>query len=96
MVTFQEVREWATKATNDELNQLTAITNARRKILGLEIGMSFKAGDPVWFDAKNRGIIHGEFVRLKQKNAEVKTAAGMIWTVSPQLLHAKAKPATNV
>lgn len=96
MISLQEVREWAAKATNDELNQLTAITNARRKIIGLEIGMSFKQGDEVWFDAKNRGIIYGKFVRLKQKNAEVKTDAGMVWTVSPQLLHAKAKPATNV
>lgn len=88
MITFQDVRDWATKATNDELNQLINITNARRKVIGLEIGMSFKVGQAVWFDAKNRGIIHGTFVKLKQKNAEVRSATGQTWTVAPQLLHA--------
>lgn len=88
MITLQDVRDWAAKATNDELNQLTSITNARRKIIGLEIGMSFKQGDKVWFDAKNRGIIHGTFIKLKQKNAEVRSDTGTTWTVSPALLHA--------
>jgi hypothetical protein len=90
MITLKDVTDWAAKATNDELNQLAYISNARRKVIGLEIGMSFKHGDKVWFDAKNRGIIHGTFVKLKQKNAEIKSDSGVTWTVSPHLLHATA------
>lgn len=90
MITIQDVRDWAAKANNEELNQLVGVLNARRKIIGLEIGMTFKTGDKVWFDAKNRGIIYGTFVKLKQKNAEVRSDSGVTWTVGPAALHAVA------
>jgi len=85
--TFDDVKVYVlTQASAQELDTLIDYYKARRKNLGVAVGLSFKAGDLVWFDARTKGIIKGKFVRQMNKNAEVISDSGVTWKVSPQLL----------
>jgi hypothetical protein len=88
MATFDDVKSWVSNATMSDIEALMDIVKVRRNLIGLQVGFSFKAGDRVWFDAGNRGIIKGKFIKQNQKNAKVLSDNGMTWTVSPHLLHA--------
>ncbi len=92
MATFDDVKSWVSSASMQDIENLMGIVKVRRNLIGLQVGFSFKAGDRVWFDAGNRGIIRGQFVKQNQKNAKVKADNGVTWTVSPHLLNAE-KPA---
>jgi hypothetical protein len=90
-IEFKDVHLWVfTEATLEQLNSLSEAIQMRRKNLGIQKGLSFKPGDPVWFDAGSRGIIKGTFVKQMQKNAKVKSETGTNWTVAPALLKAGA------
>lgn len=85
--TYNDVQLWLLSEANlEQLSALSDLIQMRRKNLGIQSALSFKAGDLVWFDAKRKGIIKGTFIRLMQKNAEVKADSGVTWRVSPQLL----------
>jgi hypothetical protein len=85
--TFEDVKTFIlTKATAEELRVIVDYYKLRHKNIGVAIGLSFTPGEPVWFDAKTKGIIRGKFVRMKSKNAEVLSDTGVRWTVGPQLL----------
>lgn len=45
-------------------------------------------GSKVKFDAKTRGIITGEIVKVNPKTVKVKTERGIIWNVSRNLIQA--------
>lgn len=87
-MTYDDVRQWIlSNADKDQLDQLSSLIRSRRDNLGIAAALSFKAGDPVWFDAKTRGIVRGKFISLSRKNAKVQADGGGIWTVSPHLLN---------
>lgn len=88
MATFDDVKSWINTATMSEIESLMNMIKARRNLIGIQTGLSFKAGDRVFFDAKNRGIVKGVFLKQNQKNAKVQADNGAIWTVSPHLLKA--------
>ncbi len=91
--TFDDVKMFIlTKASAEELKVIIDYYKLRHKSLGVAIGHSFQPGDPVWFDAKTRGIIKGKFVRMKSKNAEVLSETGVRWTVGPQALRKVVSP----
>lgn len=86
-ITFEDVKSYImSRATNQELESMIDCYKVRRKNLGVAIGLQFKYGDRVWFDAKNRGIIKGKFIKQMSKNAEVLSDTGMKWRVAPSYL----------
>lgn len=87
-VTFEDVKSYImSRASSQELESMIDCYKVRRKTLGVTLGLQFKYGDRVWFDAKSKGIIKGKFIRQMSKNAEVLSDQGLTWRVSPQLLH---------
>ena len=92
-MSMDEVREFLRSASREDLNNLSAFMKLRRDQLDAEVGMSFVYGEPVEFDAKNRGMVSGKFMGIKRKNATVITDTNVQWTVSPSLLR---KPNKNV
>ena len=95
-LTFNDVQAWLlTEATMIDLDALRGVIEMRRTSLAVQKGRSFKAGDPVWFDAKTRGVIRGTFVKQKQKNAEVIASNGVRWTVNPMFLNSDAPKTTT-
>lgn len=88
MATFDDVKSWINTATMSEIDTLMSMIKARRNLIGIQTGLSFKAGDRVFFDTKNRGIVKGVFLKQNQKNAKVQADGGAIWTVTPHLLQA--------
>ena len=79
-------------ASREDLEQLTATIKVRRDQLGQLHALEFQTGDRVYFDAGNRGIIRGVFQNVARKNAIVKSDSGIIWRVTPHLLHADDQP----
>lgn len=86
-VKFDEVREWAFSATMEEMKQISDLFRLRQTQIGAAKAMAFKKDDAIWFDGGRRGIIHGKFVKMRRKNAEVLADNGLTWTVSPQILN---------
>jgi hypothetical protein len=87
-MSFEEVKKWLiTEADMDQLKEVTNLAVMRKNALGVAQVLSFAPGEPVWFDARNKGIIKGKFMILNRKNAKVQAESGMVWTVSPALLH---------
>lgn len=94
-MTLQEVKTWLLLASREDLSQVSEIIKVRRDQLAHLHALEFQSGDRVYFDAGNRGIIRGTFQNVARKNAIVKADSGMIWRVSPQLLHADSAPAVQ-
>ena len=79
-----DVLTWINTASDEDLTQ---VTQAIKMFQSLN-AYKFKAGDPVKFDGgRNRGVMHGTFVKLMQKNASVRVN-GVVWRVSPHLVQA--------
>jgi hypothetical protein len=79
-ITSEDVQTWImTKADAGDLKLL-------QDIIKMKMQLQFKVGDKVWFDAKTRGIIRGTITKMNAKTAKVRTDAGVMWTVAPQLL----------
>jgi hypothetical protein len=82
-----DVVSWIVANTDlNDLDSIVDLVRARKGALGLMLGMSFKPGDKVYFDARNRGIIKGTFLKLNQKNAKIQSDTGGVWTVDPTFL----------
>lgn len=88
MTNFDDVKSWVKTATASDIEDLISVIKARRTLLGIQAGLSFKTGDRVLFNTRNRGIIKGTFVKQNQKNAKVRADNGVTWTVSPNLIQA--------
>jgi hypothetical protein len=79
-ITSDDVQNWLLgKATTTELKML-------QEIIKLKLRTQLKVGDPVWFDARTRGIIHGKISKINAKTVKVLTDNGMQWTVDANLL----------
>ena len=85
---FDDVKAWVQSASLEDLSSLSELTKLRRSVLSLNVGYSFRPGDRVSFDAKERGIIQGVFIKQNHKNAKVKADNGVEWQVAPLLLKA--------
>jgi hypothetical protein len=86
-VTRDDVVKWLLESDDiQDLDSIDDIIRTHRASLGVRMGMVFKPGDRVIFDAKTRGIITGTFMKLNQKNAKVKADSGAVWTVAPMHL----------
>jgi hypothetical protein len=86
-VTLSEVLTWVGQASKSEMDQVRAQMAFRQNVLARSIGRSFQPGDRVKFDGgRSRGIIHGKFIKLMQKNASVLADGGATWRVNPSLL----------
>ncbi len=92
MSSLEEVSKFILAASKDELEELSEVLRRRNSALAIESSMSFVPGNEVWFDAKRRGIIHGTIIKMNLKSAKVKAKDGMVWNVTPALLHKVAKP----
>ena len=84
-----EVSTWIfEEAGLEDLNLLAEQIRIRREALARAQARTFKAGEKVKFHSRKKGTyIHGTFVKLMQKNAEVVTPEGR-WRVHPSLLEA--------
>lgn len=79
-ITSQDVHAWVmSKATQAELDLL-------KDLIAMKTRREFKVGDPVWFDAKTRGVIHGKISKINAKSVSVMATTGN-WKVSIDLLH---------
>jgi hypothetical protein len=86
MATTSEVMEWVRTASKTDLDMVKDYIQMQR----MNLGRVFKPGDKVKFDGgRNRGMMHGTFVKAMQKNAEV-LCNGARWRVNPALLEADA------
>lgn len=84
MATTTEVMDWVRSASKTDLDMVKDYIQMQR----MNMGRVFKAGDKVKFDGgRNRGIVHGIFVKAMQKNTEV-LCNGSRWRVNPALLEA--------
>lgn len=81
-----EIMTWLRSASKEDLDELIVTASKARNLL---VQISFSAGDKVWFDAKTRGMIDGEIIKMNNKSCKVKSTTGMIWNVSPALLNKK-------
>lgn len=85
------------KATAAEIRELYDYARVRTTELGALNAAQFKKDDPIMFDGgRGRGMVHGKFVRLLQKNAVVKDQLGMEWRVAPNLLQADPNPPSGL
>jgi hypothetical protein len=75
-------------ADSKELDVLIRMIKARQSIIAQETASSLNVGDVVEFDAKTRGVIVGEILKINQKSVQVKQRGGRgaIWKVYPSLL----------
>lgn len=76
--------------TEDQLRLLNKsvvqLIHEKQEVKNLEALKKFNLLDKVWFDAKTRGIVHGQIIKLNTKTAKVKATTGMTWNVSIGLL----------
>ena len=55
-------------------------------IAAANMSPTFVVGQPVWFDAKTRGIIRGKVVKINAKTIRVLSSTGVKWKCSPSLV----------
>lgn len=88
MATTTEVMDWVRTANKSDLDMVKDYIQLQRQ----RMGRTFKPGDKVKFDGgRNRGMMHGTFVKAMQKNTEV-LCNGSRWRVNPALLEADDSP----
>lgn len=75
-------------ADRNELDMFIRMIRARQSMIALETANSLSVGDIVQFDAKTRGVIVGEILKINQKSVNVKQhgGRGLTWKVYPSLL----------
>lgn len=75
-------------ADRKELDMIIRMIKARQSMIALETANLLSVGDIVQFDAKTRGIIVGEILKINQKSVKVKQQGGLgtTWKVYPSLL----------
>jgi len=87
----QTVLKTIRNADSATLDAIIAEIRMRQRTIQQEIAVSFRKGDKVRFDAKNRGIIEGIIEKINQKTIKIKQTNGAnvistTWSVSPSLL----------
>jgi hypothetical protein len=92
MSSREETVRFILAASKDDLDFITNAVERRREAFAVQHSLNFSPGDKVWFDARRRGIITGEVIKMNAKSAKVKSVAGLIWTVAPSLLNHVVKP----
>ena len=72
---------------NDELNQVIDAIKLQRTYLARSASRSLMVGDTVSFDAKTRGIITGQVIKINTKTVRVRcNRTQALWKVSASML----------
>ena len=75
------------KMNNDELNQVIEAIKLKRTHLARQASRSLMVGDTVTFDAKMRGQIVGQVVKINRKTAQVRCNRTQgLWKVTASML----------
>jgi putative ribosome biogenesis GTPase RsgA len=75
------------KMNNDELNQVIEAIKLKRTHLARQASRSLMVGDTVTFDAKMRGQVTGQVVKINRKTAQVRCNRTQgLWKVTASML----------
>ena len=75
------------KMNNDELNQVIEAIKLKRTHLARQASRSLMVGDTVTFDAKMRGQITGQVVKINTKTVQVRCNRTQgLWKVTASML----------
>lgn len=92
MSSREEVMKFVLAANKEDLDLIVNAVERRRESFAVQHSLNFSTGDKVWFDARRRGIITGEVIKMNAKSAKVRADSGIIWNVFPTLLNHVVKP----
>ena len=76
----------STPLTREDLDAIYNAAKLASDSLASIAGMSFKVGDDVYFDAKTRGVIQGEIVKINRKSIKISANNGSQWKVHPEFV----------
>mgnify|MGYP000636753108 FL=1 len=76
--------------TREDLDAVYAAAKAVGDRIASVAGMSFRVGDKVYFDGRNRGIINGEITKINKKSIKITSTTGMAWKVHPEFVRKRS------
>lgn len=72
----------------EDLKSITQAVNLRWKSIQSQARVKFRVGQDVVFTDRQGYTINGKIMKINPKNIKVKSASGVQWNVSPNLLKA--------